>query len=420
MKTINLLYLLAFLLLINSCDDKKNSKDNQKDTTAEVDSLSKTEDDQVSTNTLLPPEVDSYHNQLANFVAGIPVDSTSELFLHTQNAGWKNYQQYADQTWTKINNNKLPLIAQWRDEALAEANTAGGLVFYPFSGADFLHAQVFFPKAEEYVLIGLEPIGSIPDIPSIPAERIGSYFQGIRHTLYAIMELSFFRTIAMAQDFTGKVVQQIDGTLPVLLLFIARTDHEVLFIEQVAINPDGELVAAEEVEEESTIYGNKIYFKEKGENGKNKVLYYFQANIDNKPYTSRSGYASQGLDKRSDLYNYLKKLNITTTYVKSASYLMHRENFSKIRDVILEQSTYYLQDDSGIPVRFFDEDQWALTFYGNYYAPIQLFSIRVQKDLRAIYQKKDERVRPLPFGIGYQYQKGTSNLMFAKKKTVSP
>lgn len=295
------------------------------------------------------------------------------------------------------------------------ANEAKGLVFYPFSGADFLHATTFFPEADEYVMIGLEPIGNTPNFDN-EIKNIAGYFGGIRHTLYTIMELSFFRTIAMAQDFTEKRVQQIDGTLPVILLFMARTGHKILYIEKMAINPEGKLVSAEGFEgNESTMYCNKIYFQRNDKPEENKVLYYFQGNIDNNPYSSRSGYVSQGLDGRKDFYTYLQNLDITTSYVKSASYLMHRPNFSKVREVILNQSKYYLQDDSGMPIKYIG-DNWDLTFYGTYYAPIGLFSSRVQTDLRGIYSAGGNNVKPLPFGIGYKYQKGTSNLMFGVRK----
>jgi hypothetical protein len=73
-----------------------------------------------------------------------------------------------------------------------------------------------------------------------------------------------------------------------------------------------------------------------------------------------------------------------------------------------------LQDDSGIPIKYFDESKWELTYYGHFQNPIALFAERQQLDLKEAY--KGEGVRDLPFGIGYQYMKGVSNLMKAKRK----
>ena len=133
-------------------------------------------------------------------------------------------------------------------------------------------------------------------------------------------------------------------------------------------------------------------------------------------YHSRGGLVAKGLDTRSDLVAYFKGLNIKSSYLKSASYLMHRPTFSIIRNLILDESEYILQDDSGIPVQYFDTNKWDLTFYGNFVKPISLFSERQQADLVEIYKTKLGNTKPLPFGIGYQYINGTSNLMKAKKK----
>jgi hypothetical protein len=139
--------------------------------------------------------------------------------------------------------------------------------------------------------------------------------------------------------------------------------------------------------------------------------------VQNTAYISRGGLVAKGLEERKDLVQYFKNIDIKSTYLKSASYLMHRhESFSIIRDLILEESEFLLQDDSGIPVKYFDQNKWDLTFYGNYSFPISLFAERHQEDLKEIYLKKEQKVKPLPFGIGYQYVKGTSNLMLARKK----
>ena len=66
---------------------------------------------------------------------------------------------------------------------------------------------------------------------------------------------------------------------------------------------------------------------------------------------SRGGLIAKGLETRTDLVAYIKQIGITSTYLKSASYLMHRPTFSIIRNLILSESENILQDDSGIPVQ---------------------------------------------------------------------
>lgn len=414
------LYLILCLLLtwvLSSCSDSKPTN------TLETKVASDTLNTETASNKEKEPEIerptDRKFNDLARFIGGLPGEEGSTYKSYETNAAWQQYAQNADITWGNTFDRKKETIATWRDSALVEMNEARGLLFYPFSGPDFLHASIFFPEAEEIVMIGLEPIGSLPDFEQIPTSSMNAYFNAIRWSLSTILKNSFFRTIAMAKDFTGKVTKDVDGTLPNLLLFMARTNHRVLYYEKVAINPEGKLVPADQIQitenaKDSTIYGTRIDFQRLGHPDERKTLYYFQMNLDNKPYFSRSGFQSSGLDQRTDVHTYLKSLDISSTYIKSASYLMYRDNFQKIRDVIFGQSNYILQDDSGIPLKYFDQDTWDLTFYGAYTGPIPLFQVRYQADLRTVYQNPNN-VEPLPFGIGYKYILGTSNLMKAVK-----
>jgi hypothetical protein len=93
---------------------------------------------------------------------------------------------------------------------------------------------------------------------------------------------------------------------------------------------------------------------------------------------------------------------------------MHRETFSSIRNFILEHSDYVLQDDSGIPVRYFEEAKWNRQFYGSYIKPIDLFAVRYQPDLRQIYQS-NPNIKNLGFGIGYKFD-ADANLMLSISK----
>ncbi len=409
-----LLPILGISICFVSCQTVKDPDSRAQ----EVDSSEATIEE-VKEEPAPPPPVDRGIQDLALFLAGMPSEEGSEYANFETNAAWQQYSASAQQTWSQINSSKVPAMAQWRDNELKALNEAGGTVFYPFSGPDFLHASIFFPEADTLIMIGLEPAGSLPKISEISQKSLGAYFNGIRRSLSTILRNSFFRTIAMAQDFTGKVVSDLDGTLPNLLLFMARTDHRALYYSPVRIMPDGSLVTISAEEKaslaDSIIVGTRIDYRREDYPEERKVLYYFQMNLDNNPYQARSGYRAGGLNARSDVYGYLQSLPIQSTYIKSASYLMYRDNFAKIRNVILDQSQYLLQDDSGMPIQYVDPNKWERIFYGSYYSPIPLFKIRYQADLRAVYQS-GKGVRPLPFGIGYQFQPGTSNLMLAIKK----
>jgi len=411
----------ALLLIFSSlffwqCQEagKDSENENNDNTEANADS---TQEEGTTKAEEKPKPVDKQYEDIARFIAGIPPEKGSKLESLTSNPAWKNYAQVADGQWAKMDNGRMVKMKKWTGEYLKEPNAQKGVLFYPFSGADILHAATFFPEAEEIVMIGLEPIGSMPDFEKIAQKSLGAYFNGIQTTIYEVLNLSFFKTIDMAQEFTGRAVSDLDGTLPVLLLFLKRTHHEILYYEKVAVLPDGTLATASEENTADTTYiGTKIAFRREGKEDEYKTLYYFAANIDNNYYESRSGLRVNGLKKHVDFRKYLESLNINATYLKSASYLMYRESFSIIRNLILDKSKYVLQDDSGMPFKYFADGKWDVTLFGRYAGPIGLFSSRYQNDFAAAYKNGEYPIKPLPFGIGYQYREGTSNLILAVKK----
>lgn len=55
-------------------------------------------------------------------------------------------------------------------------------------------------------------------------------------------------------------------------------------------------------------------------------------------------------------------MGVVNTYLKGASYLLHRNSFSLIRNIILDQSEQVIQDDSGVPFKWFlkEDTKWGL------------------------------------------------------------
>ena len=112
---------------------------------------------------------------------------------------------------------------------------------------------------------------------------------------------------------------------------------------------------------------------------------------------------------------FLKSFGPLITFMKSASYVMFDPSASMIREFVLDQSRYVLQEDSGIPFKYFDPSVWSQQFFGTYSKPISMFKHYHQADLARMYEAGRD-VKPLPFGIGYQYKVKTANLLLATKK----
>ncbi|WP_448528236.1 hypothetical protein [Raineya sp.] len=411
MKKISLaLAIVVSINLFTSCKNDKNTKQNQ--ATQTTDTLVK----ERKKERVIP--TDKKYNEIARFIAGLPQEESNPLQEYEKTETWKGYSQESNRKWQRLKEGKLAKMRTWADAELKEVNQKGGTLFYPFSGADFLHAQVFFPNLDETIMIGLEPIGNPLNVEKI-AKKQTNYFSALNKAGYFLAEFSFFRTNDMAVDLTGRRSIEVDGTIHLIMLYLAQLDNTITYYEKVVVDTEGNLIPTNEQKEKvdssnkkkKVVYGNRIFYKRKNDD-KIRSVVYFSANL--------SDYGL--LEENPDFRKYLEKLKPTATYLKAASYLMYsvqapgkNYNFKIIRDIILKNSQYVLQDDSGMPLsNFSDDSKWQKTFYGVYAGPISLFSNRYQTAMREAYRNK-ENVKPLPFGIGYQFREGSSNLMLAKK-----
>jgi hypothetical protein len=269
-------------------------------------------------------------------------------------------------------------------------------VFYPFSGPDAMYALGMFPNSTAFALVGLEPVGELPDMAALDDANLGASLTELRRSLNSIKAFSFFRTNDMRAEF-GR--NRFSGVTPILLLFIARHGYSINAVETVIMQADGTLAEAPVNVVRGLgperVPGVRIRFQ-KPSDSTERTLYYFSADL-----------SDQGLEKVSQPLKWAESFAPRTTYIKSASYLMHKPYFSRVRDFILVKSALIVQDDSGIPLRMFKDNIWDRTLFGQYDGPIQLFANWYQKDLREAYLKRSQ---PLEFGIGYDFQAKTSNI----------
>lgn len=361
-----------------------------------------TKDTVVKEEPLLACANDSL-NALADLMAGI-TDSNSVYSGIQSSSDFKAFSQNFDKRWMNFDSTRLTNLRSFRDNELSKVVKTPTTLFYPFSGPDILYAQTFFPEADKYVMIGLEPVGSLPRFKAENKDSMDIYYSKVNTSLNAILKFSFFRTQSMKNDLKNT---EVDGTLHLLILFLKRTGNEFCSAKAVTVDSTGAVVYEESFaslkKKKTNTRGLELKFTDA--NKKPKTLYYFSLNA-----------ADGGLKSNQSFVNYLKSMGTVNTYLKGASYLMHKSYFSIIRNVILEQSEQVIQDDSGISFHYFtDSDHtWKYTLYGQYTKPIPMFKEFYQKDLDSLY--KQQGAKEIGFGIGYNFKDKNSNLLIATKQ----
>jgi hypothetical protein len=332
----------------------------------------------------------------ARFLAGKSVGADSKLAEHAQADA---YAQYVADVAAGWNHFEQPNLEHMRTWWAGRAPAKYATVFYPFSGPDIANALAFFPDADTYLMFGLEAPGSIPHLSGMDDDAIGAGLNELKASLGTILQVNYFFTRTMEKKLGDGSFNSITG---LLLFFLAMSDCEVTSAKPIAIGHDSASARSR-----APIPGVEITFRRNG--GKQQTLRYFTVNV-----------ADASLAKSSaDFIPYLEGQGRFVTMIKSASYLMHKEGdqeparFETIRSLILKQSDFVVQDDSGVPLRLFARDTWKVRFHGKYASPTPEFSKYLQNDLKVEMQRNS--TGKLPFSYGYAYKAGESNLMTAER-----
>ena len=266
-------------------------------------------------------------------------------------------------------------------------------VLYMFSGPDFLYATSFFPTASTYVLAGLEPVGKIPELTNLSPVVINGELRNLESSLGSLFNFSFFITQHMKSQLREGPIY---GTLPILYVFLARTGKTVHELNFVNLDQQGNFKIADLTR--GAAPGVKIVFSQG--DGPKQTLYYFSTNIADDSF-ERSGFSA-----------FLTKLGPADSLLKSASYLLHKNHFARVRKLLLDSSETIVQDDSGIPLAYFERRRWRFLAFGRYQGPISIFANFYQPRMAELFRNAN----PMDFGVGYQWRKNESNLFVAQKQ----
>jgi hypothetical protein len=326
----------------------------------------------------------------ARFLAGLWPSSSSPLAALTKDPAWVSHARNFDSLFALEENAHLSKIREFSEKYLT---TKHDTVLYMFSGPDFLYATSFFPTASTYVLAGLEPVGKIPELTNLSPVVINGELRNLESSLGSLFNFSFFITQHMKSQLREGPIY---GTLPILYVFLARTRKTVHELNFVNLDQQGNLEIADLTR--GAAPGVKMVFSQG--DGPKQTLYYFSTNIADDSF-ERSGFSA-----------FLTKLGPADSLLKSASYLLHKNHFAKVRKLLLDSSETIVQDDSGIPLAYFERRRWRFLAFGRYQGPISIFANFYQPRMAELFRNAN----PMDFGVGYQWRKNESNLVVAQKQ----
>ncbi|HTB30525.1 MAG TPA: hypothetical protein VK808_00770 [Bacteroidia bacterium] len=398
---------IALTLFVNSCVNKSNvdvvaTKPVPKDTAlnkASADTTKAWQDEDFGKISF-----DRKYNDIARYIAGMKAWPGSPYAKLENDSVWARFHRNFDFSWNQIATSRLEPMTEWGNTELVEERKSNLDVFYPLSGPDILHVNYFFPDAKNYRMYALEINGALPDLAHMNIKTTENYLDAVYKSLGDIFKRSYFITSKMS---TALNADNVNGTLPLICVFLVRTGHEIINLKYFHLNDDG--TETELPKDSLGTHHNdlvKVYFKN-SKNNSIQMVSYMKCDLSDAAYA-----------KNIALKNMFTKMKPCITYLKSASYLLHYAFFSSFRDVILTKSKTILEDDTGIPYKYFPGDKWYVSLYGVYVNPVSDFSGVFQTDLLQAY--KDTILRKpkkLPFSLGYHWGSSKQNLIKAQLRS---
>jgi hypothetical protein len=340
-------------------------------------------------------------NDVAKFLAGVPVPDGSPLSSLQKTSSYREHVTALARLSQRFDRNYYSKMRAWSAAELAPRIPMRVPVYYFFSGPDAVSAIALFPDAPVYILGGLESVGSIKPPNALPPEEVAFGLENLRKSAEVILSFGHFITKDMKAELDRSAFR---GVLPLIYTFIALTGGEIVSTRYIAVVGGG---AVQELGGDSVqvkgLPGVRVEFRGRGRSGV-QTLIYVQANV-----------ADDFLKSNGSLLQWAGSHGSGNVYLKAASYLLHEPYFSRIRSFLLNYAISVLQDDSGIPFRFFRDGRWQLWLFGTYSGTLDIFTKYYQSDLQSAFATSGAAA-PLPFGTGYKWRLGESNLMLAIKQ----
>jgi hypothetical protein len=298
----------------------------------------------------------------------------------------------------------LPLAAPF----LARLRPAGTptTVVYPFGGGDLVSALTTYPDARDLTTMSLEHAGDPRRLSAITTKALlADSLELIRATSNGLLYASDSKTENLMKGQRG----EIPGQLAFFLTALAIHGFEPVGLKYFKIEKDGTLhyftageIAALQGQEAKLLRGkwtepdfsmafsnSELTFVKKGEDPATAARVHRHIAWDlSDPAIAKTGIIAW-LDAKGPI----------AAMTKAASYLLWREDFSRVRKYLLRHMTLMISDSTGIPPRWATAAGFTQETYGTFEVSFLEASESINAEFKALWASQP--ARKLPFRYGY-------------------
>ncbi len=301
-------------------------------------------------------------------------------------------------------------------------------VVYPFGGGDLVGALATYPDVTELTTISLETAGDVRVIDSIKPGKLANDLDEISNDIRRLYRSAHSTT----KSLQAASHSTLPGTLMMALAGLVVHDMQPVAFRYFDINEDGTLtyLTADQLDERAAEYAAT----KRGQTAPKKITHYWYeqdspyANVEIQ-YRPRADASAplrtyrhivanlddSHMDADDRVLKHLRAKGKVAVMTKAASFLLWYDDFTHIREYLLQNVTWMISDASGIPPSYADPAGFEQITYGDFTGP---YFVIDDKNTRAEFIKlwKGQPHRDLPFRFGYPDNANHNHLMITRPK----
>jgi hypothetical protein len=377
------IFIIIFLLLINSC--RFYTEVNKKTELIENKKL----EDKKTENNVRDYKLSDKWNNFKNFFYGI--DQNNLVLKEYQKKEWYLESiKKIKKMEVKLNERKN-IIQNWHIKNLQETYSINDAI-YLLSGADLFYFTLFYPNAENYVMIAMENTGRISE--EYTEEDLKYGMLNIQNIISNLTNSGYLFSRVMKEYMIKHESENLSGTLPVILYFIGYFNYNIIDVYSICLSY-----------KKSICLIPAIHYKIIDSNHKVRNIYYISKRLDPEDFKNNSV-----------IDNFIKNFKTKGLFLKAAVYLLHFKKYYNANIYLTQNFNVIVQDDSGIPYDFLKQSNFTIKLFGQYKDPTVLKET-INPFQKTLYEDFKKNRNDLPFSFGYaQARKSNlSNLIYAYK-----
>jgi hypothetical protein len=274
--------------------------------------------------------------------------------------------------------------------------TVSKTVVYPFAGGDLSTALTVYPNADEITTLSLEPAGDPLDLARLNESELKTALVTVEKELGSLYRSNFSVTMNMIGAMRS-------GQLPTQLIFslsaLSLHGYAPTSLKYFKLSPEGEVVyltdadvtKAEKIANagaRNREFANVEFTFHKIGSKHDQVYRHILANLDD-AHLKKDGSALKHLEKKGHVAG----------MTKAASYLLTFDDFSKMRQYVIDHVDWMVSDSTGLPPKYGEPAGFTYETHGAFLTS----NMAAGATVAPVYKKMfaDQPKRELKFRFGY-------------------